>query len=95
MRLRGTTNLSTLSLLKLNEVHWVSTLRLQFGRNLRRLRKQRNITQERLAETANLSVEQISFIERGISGASFDSLPRLAEALNVSVKDLFTSEQET
>lgn len=44
---------------------------------------------------ANLSVEQISFIERGISGASFGSLSKLAEALNVSVKDLFDFKQET
>jgi transcriptional regulator with XRE-family HTH domain len=66
----------------------VSTLRRQFGRRLRQLRKERRLTQERLAELANLSKDQISFLERGKSGTTLDTLGILAEALNVPLKDL-------
>lgn len=67
----------------------MSTLRSLFGRRLRQLRLQRNLTQERLAEGAGVSVDLISNIERGINAPSFETLERLAESLRVSVKDLF------
>lgn len=53
------------------------------------LRKQRGITQERLADKAGLSIESISNIERGIFGPKFDNLEKIAEVLNVEVKALF------
>ncbi len=65
------------------------TLRRYFGQKLRQLRKHSNMTQEDLAEFLDLSVEHVSLLERGISGASFDTLAKLAEAFGVSVKDLF------
>ena len=65
------------------------TLRRYFGQKLRQLRKHSNMTQEDLAEILDISVEHVSLLERGISGASFDTLAKLTEAFGVSVKDLF------
>jgi transcriptional regulator with XRE-family HTH domain len=53
------------------------------------LRLRSELTQEQLAETANISVDFLSLIERGINAPSFESLERVAKALHLEVKDLF------
>ena len=67
----------------------MSNLRVQFGRRLKALRIEREMTQEDLADAADVSTVFISSIERGKYAPSFDSLEKLARALDVSVKDLF------
>ena len=67
----------------------MSTLRALFGQRLRQLRREKNITQERLAETIGVSVDLISNIERGVNAPSFETLEKLAETLDVPVKELF------
>ncbi|VAX07880.1 hypothetical protein MNBD_GAMMA26-2356 [hydrothermal vent metagenome] len=64
-------------------------LKTQFGRKLRLLRMQVDLTQEQLAEQVGLTIESISNIERGIFGPKFDNLEKIANALNVEVKELF------
>ena len=67
-------------------------LKRRFGTRLRGLRRQKGLTQEQLAEMANLSVDFISLIERGICAPSFESLEKLARALSVREKHLFDFE---
>jgi transcriptional regulator with XRE-family HTH domain len=67
----------------------VSTLRLQFGRNLRTLRLSHDWTQEELAERLGVSVNFLSYMERGLKAPSFENLERMAEVLNLPVADLF------
>jgi transcriptional regulator with XRE-family HTH domain len=67
----------------------MSNLRIKFGRNLRRLRRQRDFTQEQLAEATEISVEFLSNIERGINAPSFETLEKLSKVLNVTFKELF------
>jgi transcriptional regulator with XRE-family HTH domain len=67
----------------------MSDLRVQFGRRLKALRIEREMTQEDLANAADVSTVFISSIERGKYAPSFDNLQKLAKALGVSVKDLF------
>jgi transcriptional regulator with XRE-family HTH domain len=64
-------------------------LKMQFGKRLRDLRKQKGMTQEQLAEEASISVDFLSLVERGINAPSFDTLEKLSRALNVPVKQLF------
>ena len=64
-------------------------LRVQFGKKLRDIRKQSGITQEQLAEMASISVDFLSLMERGINAPSFETLEKLACALDVPVKQLF------
>lgn len=66
----------------------MKTLRSQFGRRLALLRRQSGYTQEELAVETKLSRDQISLMETGRSGASFDSMEALAEALSVEVWQL-------
>jgi len=58
------------------------------GDNLRDYRKRANLTQEKLAEKAGLSVVFVSLLENGWRTASMDSLLRIAKALNVELSDL-------
>jgi transcriptional regulator with XRE-family HTH domain len=73
----------------------VATLRKQFGARLRQIRAERHMTQERFAETLNLSVDFLSLlVERGINAPSFETLERIARRLRVPVADLFNFESD-
>lgn len=73
----------------------MATLRKQFGARLRQIRAQRRMTQERFAETLNLSVDFLSLVERGISAPSFETLERIAKRLKMPVEDLFSFDGST
>ncbi len=68
------------------------TLRLEVGERIRQLRlhsRGGKLTQETLAENADISVSFLSMIERGERSAHMDTLASLTEALGVSMEDLF------
>ena len=65
-------------------------LQKQLGQRIADLRRTRNLTQVQLARMTGYSVEFISFVERGVNGPSIAGLEKLAEALNVDVRELFT-----
>ena len=67
----------------------MTTLRQRFGKRVRLLRRQADLSQEALAERAGISVDFLSLIERGVNAPSFKTLERLAEALGVDERDLF------
>ena len=62
--------------------------RRRLGDSIRTRRKGQELTQERLAERAELSTVFISRVECGKESPSFDSLVKIARALGVRVKDL-------
>lgn len=53
--------------------------------NLRRLRTERGVSQERLAADAGVDRAYVSELERELGNASIDLLDRLAAVLNVPV----------
>jgi transcriptional regulator with XRE-family HTH domain len=59
------------------------------GRQIATLRRNKKLTQEKLAEKSGYSVEFISLVERGINAPSVEGCERIAKALQVSLKDLF------
>lgn len=58
------------------------------GRRVRDFRMERGLTQEKLAEEADLSIPYVSHIERGKKKASISTFIRLASALGVTVDTL-------
>ncbi|MCE2394513.1 helix-turn-helix transcriptional regulator [Candidatus Poribacteria bacterium] len=60
----------------------------KFGDRVRSLRNQAGISQEKLAEMAEMHRTYISGIERGERNVSLINIMRLASALNVSVSKL-------
>ena len=69
--------------------------RVLFGRNLKRYRKERHLSQEKLSEKVNISVKHLSKIERGLTFVSADLLGNISAALEVSIARLFCTENET
>lgn len=64
------------------------TLR-QFGKRFRQLRLARRLSQEQLAEKANLHRTYIGAVERGERNPSLKSILRIARALDVSLEEVF------
>lgn len=64
------------------------TLRRILARNLKRLRRERGLTQEELADLAGLNRNYIGMIERQENAATVDTLEALAEALHVKAVHL-------
>lgn len=60
-----------------------------FGKNLKNIRKSRDITQAILAEKVNVEPKHISCIENGLNFPSADLISRLAESLDVQPYELF------
>lgn len=60
-----------------------------FGNHLRRLRKEKNLTQEKLAFKIGLEISQISRIERGLLNTSISTVFEIANALELDLKSLF------
>ena len=67
----------------------MSDLKVRFGKRLRKLRRNKDITQEQLAEAVECSVEFISLVERGVNAPSVAGLEKFAKVLKVEVKELF------
>lgn len=67
----------------------LEALRAALAQNLKRLRNDRGLSQERLALESNVDRTYVSKIERGIGNPSLEVLVRLAGRLEVKVFDLF------
>lgn len=65
-------------------------IRLQVGRNLKRLRKEKGWSQEDLAFECGLHRTYISGIERGARNPTVLILARLARTLNVPAAEFLT-----
>jgi len=57
--------------------------------NLKHLRTLRGLTQEQLADKADVNQATISKIEKGTANFTLDMIQRIAAALNVSPAELF------
>ncbi len=61
----------------------------EIGRKIRDLRCAAQLTQEELAERADLTDGFISQVERGRTSISIDSLKQILDALNITLADFF------
>ncbi len=60
-----------------------------FGENLKRLRNEAGLSQENLANDADIPLSQIGRIERGEVNTTISTVYVLAIALKVEITDLF------
>ena len=67
----------------------MTDIKLNLGKRIQELRKSKNITQEQLVEIIGSNTNNLSRIENGKKFLSAEKLSKIAEALQVEVKDLF------
>jgi transcriptional regulator with XRE-family HTH domain len=67
----------------------VATLRKQFGKKLRSIRKRRGMTQQQFAELLDISIDFVSLVERGLNAPSFESIEAFSIILGIPVRDFF------
>ena len=65
-----------------------------FGQTLKKYRLQQKLSQEKLAELADLDRTYISQIERGLKSPSIPTLISLAQALNIKAHLLISEVEE-
>jgi transcriptional regulator with XRE-family HTH domain len=61
----------------------------KFGDTIRQLRKERNLSQEELADRAELHRTYIGMIERAEKNITLINIEKLAKALDVEISELF------
>ena len=61
----------------------------KLGTNLRQIRQKRGLTQEKLAEKAQMHPVYISYIEKGSRNASISKILNIAMALETTAEDIF------
>ena len=66
----------------------------QFGNNLRRIRKDKGLSMEAVANEAEIEYRQLGRIERGEVNTTIVSLLRIAKILKVDIKILFDFDNE-
>lgn len=62
--------------------------RITFGKNVRRARQQKKLTQEQLAFEAEIDLTYVGGIERGKRNPSLLVMARIADALSISLSKL-------
>lgn len=60
---------------------------LELGNRIRLERMKRDMSQEKLAEIANVSIRTISDIERGITDIRYTNLLQISEAFGMSISE--------
>lgn len=65
-----------------------SDVLIKFGLRLKEIRKVNGLSQEKLAENANLHRTYIGMIERAEKNITLINIEKIALALNVEIKDL-------
>jgi len=65
----------------------------EFASNLRRLREERGLTQERLAELSDLHLTDVGRIERAVRDPGVRTVAKIAGGLGVPVAELFRADE--
>lgn len=71
-----------------------TSLRALFARNLRVARTGKSLSQEDLADIADMHRTYVSSVERGERNVSIDNIEKLAKALQTDPRDLLAPDDE-
>ncbi|MGR5986153.1 helix-turn-helix domain-containing protein [Bacillus cytotoxicus] len=62
----------------------------KLGERIRLLRKEQNLSQERLGELSNIHTNHIGAIERGEKNVTIESLAKITNGLGITLEELFS-----
>lgn len=74
------------------EGYVMSNLKYAFGQRIKELRKQRGLTQEKLAEKIGINLRQLARIEAGESFVTAETIENICRSLNLQLYELFNFE---
>ncbi|MBV9236152.1 MAG: helix-turn-helix transcriptional regulator [Xanthobacteraceae bacterium] len=80
-------------LAKIDPIEETADVLATIGRNIRRLRNERGLTLQALADQTQLSASMLSLLERGKTGPSIGTLVVIASALGAQMSDLIDGER--
>ncbi|MBA4311502.1 MAG: transcriptional regulator [Chlorobiaceae bacterium] len=63
---------------------------IRFGKRVRQERTKRDLSQEQLAELANVHRTYVGMVERGEKNITLFNIERIAKALKISVSELLS-----
>lgn len=66
-----------------------------YKENIKRIRHEKNISQEKLAELADISTGYMSLIENGLKVGTFETIVKIANALEVEPYELLLPANKT
>ena len=66
-----------------------STILVKFGKRVRHIREKKGLSQESLADLANVHRTYIGMVERAEKNITLLNIQKLAKALKVDIKELF------
>lgn len=67
----------------------MESIKIKFGRNVRKYRHAKKYSQEKLAELSGLHRTYISDVERGERSIALENIEKLANALGIEIHKLF------
>lgn len=67
-------------------------IKKELGEKIKRSRKKSGFTQEKLAETIDISSRNLSNIEQGLSYPKPETLEKIVQTLGISTQELFANE---
>ncbi|MCU7614058.1 helix-turn-helix domain-containing protein [Chryseobacterium sp. GMJ5] len=73
---------------KVNNVRNADLIRI-FGDQLKKLRIEKKMSQEELANSSDIPISQIGRIERGEINTTLSTIYAISQALEVNIKELF------
>ena len=73
---------------------FIMQYRIILGKNIRRIRLEKGISQEMLAELSNLHRTYIGSVERAERNISVDNIEKICNALETHISDFFGNEFE-
>jgi len=76
-------------ILKLALMDSTDDILIKFGKRIREIRIEKNFSQEKLANKANLHRTYIGMIERAEKNITLKNIEKIANALEVNIKYLF------
>lgn len=65
------------------------SIKFRFGKAIRRRRRELDLSQEELADRAQLNRAYLATIERGDKNPTLETIEKLAKALDISIAELF------
>ena len=71
----------------------VTDIYKSLGKQIKKIRKERSLTQQKLAEKVGIGLNFLGKIEVAYAKPSFETIIKISQVLDVSLKDLFDFEE--